>query len=72
VCGRLGLTLSKIVLCKSTLSQLARVYFPNVSILAMEEEEALRVPEDELDGVWVVCLERVLLDMKLLLGLCLV
>jgi hypothetical protein len=64
VCGQLGLTLSKIILCENGLSRLAKGYFPNVSIRVTKEEEALRVPGDELDGVKVIYLERAPIETK--------
>jgi hypothetical protein len=69
VCGKLGLTLSKIVLCKYSLSRLVKAYFPNVYVRVTEEKEATRVPEDEIDGVRMICLERASLDMKRIMGL---
>lgn len=67
VSGRLGLTLSKLILLNSSLVKLTQDYFPDVNVWVAKNLEDIY--EEDLLGVWVLCMERPPVDKKMLRAL---
>jgi hypothetical protein len=67
VSGRLGLTLSKLILLNSSLVKLTQDYFPDVNVWVAKNLEDIY--EEDLLGVRVLCMERPPVDKKMLRAL---
>jgi hypothetical protein len=64
VAGRLGLTLSKLILFRPSLLRLSRDYFPDVNVRVAKNFED--IDESDLLGVRVLCMERPPVDKGVL------